>query len=234
MTSRALALAAVATLSIAYSGQLRAQTSVLATSGLWSAYGGEVDRRAVCGVTTVGGDGRRINVQQYAGQSGVEFALQKETWSIPRDTSIDLRIQFDLNEQIPARAAGTGKQVGFRMDFEQSVPFMRALRNGRQVRVFFLGGNEPVWTGGLSGSGRAIDAFNDCRARLNPRAPTEPFTPASQPQATAAPSAPTQPFATPQPSPSAPPTPAPLALEPSAQSAPINPQPLPPLPLAPG
>jgi hypothetical protein len=221
-----LALAFVAATAPAM--QAKADTAVIATFGLWSAYGGtSADNRSVCGVTTVGGDGRRINVQQYAGDNGLEFSLQKQSWAIPANTPVNLRIQFDQDQQVPSSAVGNGNQVGFRMEFDQSVPFMRALRNDRQIRVFFLSGNEPVWTGGLAGSGRAIDSFNDCRARLV-SGPTQPYAGVSQPVAPPPPVSNSQPFGAPA-LPLAPgaPTPAtPTPIAPPADSA------LPPLPQA--
>lgn len=199
---------------------------VLVTAGLWTAFSDtSSDNRALCGITTVGADGRRITVRQFSGQGGVSVQLVKNSWVIPNDTSVDLRLQFDLNEQVPARAVGGGQQLTFGLNFDQSVPFMRSLRAGSQMRVFFLTGNEPVWTGGLSGSGRAIDAFNDCRSSLAPMQPTQPFAagPAAAPAAPPPPAAPTQPFAS---------GPEPV----SPALAPTGPQQgadLPPIPLAP-
>jgi hypothetical protein len=126
------------------------------------------------------------------------LALQKDSWAIPPNTPIEMQVQFDRSGAVPAQGVGNGPRVVARMNFEQSVPFMRSLRNGVQIRVYFPNGNEPVWTGGLSGSGRAIDAFNECRANLVPTTPTQPFSSSSpSAPANAAPSAPTQPFAAP-------------------------------------
>lgn len=167
----------------------------LGSSGLWSAYADTtVDNRALCGMVTVGGDGRRIAIEQAAGQSGLTLALNKNGWVIPANTDIDLRFQFDLNQQIPARATGAGSAVTVGLTFDQSIPFMRALRSDRQIRVFFPNGNEPVWTGGLAGSSRSIDAFNDCRASLGPSQPTQPFSSPVGSSPAPVTSAPTQPF----------------------------------------
>lgn len=172
-----------------------ADPRTLATSGLWSAYADTMaDNRAVCGIVTVGGDGRRIAIEQADGQSGLTLSLNKDRWAIPGNTGIDLRFQFDLNDQIPARATGAGRTVTVGLTFDQSIPFMRALRSDRQIRVFFPNGNEPAWTGGLGGSSRAIDAFNDCRARLGPSTPTQPFSPPLGAVPAPMPSVPTQPF----------------------------------------
>lgn len=215
-----------------------AETTTLARSGLWSAYGGTTaDNRAVCGVTTVGGDGRRINVEQFAGDTGLLLSLQKSSWAIPQGTQVDLRIQFDLDAQVPSRAIGAGTQVDVRMGFEQSVPFMRALRQDRQIRVFFLGGNEPVWTGGLAGSSRAIDAFNQCRARLSAGTPSQPFVQQEAPNPATMATSPqpppavlTQPFG-------APPLPGtaqqPVMQSPQAPVPAFDPTALPPIPQAP-
>jgi hypothetical protein len=177
----------------------RAELRTIANAGLWSTYGGTDDQqRRVCGVVTVGGDGRRIDVAQYSADGGIDLSLQKDSWSIPANTGIDMQLQFDRDGAVPQHGIGDGRRVVAHMDFAQTVPFMRALRNGVQIRVFFPNGNEPVWTGGLSGSGRAIDAFNDCRASLSAGAPTQPYaaSPALQ-QPLSSPAEPTQPFAAP-------------------------------------
>lgn len=193
MAGKSLALSAVTLATLM--APAFADPRPLASSGLWSAYADTTaDNRALCGIVTVGGDGRRIAIEQVAGQSGLTLSLSKNGWSIPGNTGIDLRFQFDLDDQIPARATGAGQAVTVGLTFDQSIPFMRALRSDRQIRVFFPNGNEPAWTGGLAGSSRSIDAFNDCRARLGPSQPTQPFSP--QPGSVPAPvtSAPTQPF----------------------------------------
>lgn len=172
-----------------------AETRTLSSSGLWSTYGGSDDQqRRVCGVVTVGADGRRIDIAQYAIDGGIDLSLQKENWAIPGNTEIPLQVQFDRDSAVPSRGVGDGRRVVAHLSFEQSVPFMRALRNGIQIRIYFPGGNEPVWTGGLSGSGRAIDAFNECRASLVSSNPTQPFSNTPQPATAPIQSAPTQPF----------------------------------------
>lgn len=201
MTRSALLIGTLlATMSVA--GQGHAETRTLASSGLWSTYGGtDEGGHNVCGVVTVGADGRRIDISQSVSDGGIELALQKDSWAIPPNTPIEMQVQFDRSAAVPTQGVGNGPRVTARMNFEQSVPFMRSLRNGVQIRVFFPSGNEPVWTGGLSGSGRAIDAFNECRANLMASSPTQPFSgtaPLAQP-GNAPPSAPTQPFAAPPP-----------------------------------
>lgn len=183
-----------------------AETRTLANSGLWSTYGGSDDQqRRVCGVVTVGGDGRRIDIAQYAIDGGIDLSLHRDSWAIPPNTEIPLQVQFDRDGAVQSRGIGEGRRVVSHLSFAQSVPFMRALRNGVQIRIFFPSGNEPVWTGGLSGSSRAIDAFNDCRTSLSSANPTQPYASAPAP-AVAAPvtSMPTQPFSPQQSSPSAP------------------------------
>jgi hypothetical protein len=173
-----------------------AETQQLYASGLWSAYGGTaVDNRAVCGITTVGPDGRRIAVQQFAGEAGLDLQLDKPSWSIPDNTPIDLSVQIDRQPVQPAKATGSGTRVAVQLTFDQSVPFMRSVRYGSVLRVYFPGGNEPAWTGGLAGTSNVIDAFNTCRSQLGPITPTQPF----QPHPGSPPPGPTQPFSPPPP-----------------------------------
>jgi hypothetical protein len=199
MTRSKLALAGLAAFAAAAAipASARADTRILATQGLWSAYSGIGHQdRALCGIATTGADGRRILIQQYSGENGVLFSLQKDSWTVPEGTQMELRVQFDTAEATLARASGAGHLVEVEMTFEQSVPFMRDLRYGRQIQISFPNGNEAGWTGGLLGSGRAIDVFNECRMNFPPPGgPTQPFVRAAAPPAVQAPpGAPTQPF----------------------------------------
>lgn len=176
---------------------------------LWSAYGGNGDDgRPLCGITTAGAEGRRIAIEQSAGETAIELRLQKDSWAIPDGTQVELRIQFDTNEPVALLATGSSRHLTASLAFDQSVPVMRGIRAGRIVRVFFPSGSEPPWTGGLLGSGRALDGFNTCRVRLSAPPVTQPFP--SPPSGDAP--GPTQPFApTPQ---SVPPRTAPSGLPP--------------------
>lgn len=166
------------------------QTREIAAAGLWASYSGtSEDSHALCSLATTGAEGRRITVLQYAGQTGIDLRLEKDSWIIPGSTPIDLAVQFDSEPPIQARATGSGKTLSVRMDFPQSVPFMRALRRDTQIRITFPSGSELPWTGGLSGSSRAIDAFNQCRDHLGPAVPVAPTQPYLAPPATA-----TEPF----------------------------------------
>jgi hypothetical protein len=218
MRRHLMTLAAIAASVSCVPGAARADMRPLESSGLWSAYGGTgADNQPLCGITTVGADGRRIKIEQFAGDPGLQLTLAKDSWSIPDGTPIDLRFQFGTRSQaIPLRGTGNGHAVHVPLTFDEAVPFMRHLRGGRQILVFFPSGNEPYWSGGLLGTSRAIDAFDDCRTAMAPPAPTtQPFNgpPALGPSATASPaqpSAPTQPFSAPTepvPAPAATPTP---------------------------
>lgn len=176
----ALTLGMVACLTGGANAQTGEQTRELYRSGLWSAYTGTDAGRPFCGVATGGGEGRRVAIQQYAGDPGIEVLLSKGSWSIPDNTPVTVQFQFDNRGETPGRATGHGRTIAQHMGFEQSVPFMRAMRNGRVLQVIFPDGNEPAWTGGLSGSGNAITAFNNCRTSLAPAEPTQPFNAPTQ------------------------------------------------------
>ena len=77
---------------------------------------------------------------------------------------------------------GDGRSIHVDIGFDRSVPFMRAMRYGASLQVSFVTGNEPPWHGSLSGSSRAIDAFNSCRASLGGAEMTQPFTPSTPTQ----------------------------------------------------
>ncbi len=199
--------AAVAVLAMAAPGAM-AQPTEIYRGGLWSAYSGSGDdQRPLCGIATTGGEGRRVAVQQYGGETGLELQLSKDSWAIPDNTTVELQFQFDGREPTTEQAVGAGHTLIVRLPMERSVLFMRALRHARVMRVLFPTGNEQPWTGGLSGSANAITAFNNCRASLAPQEPTQPFRPAAPPAPSN--SAPTQPFIAPTPTPTPTPAPAP-------------------------
>ena len=179
--------------------QTQPQTQELYRSGLWSAYRGADERGPFCGVATGGADGgRRVAVQQSASESGLSVLLSKAGWAIPDNTPIAVQFRFDERAEPTGQATGRGQTIALPLNFDQSVSFMRALRNGRVLQVIFPDGSETMWTGGLSGSGNAINAFNSCRASLAPAEPTQPFR--SQPsQPPAQPTQPTQPYGQPKP-----------------------------------
>ena len=176
----------------------RAETTEIYRSGLWSAYSGTTaDQRRVCGIATAGADGRRVAIQQFASTPGLELELSKDSWTIPDNTPVTVQLRFDYRDQVQGQMTGSGRAMAMQMPYEQSLAFIRALRDGRVLQVFFPDGNEVVWTGGLAGSARAIDALNTCAAALEPSAPTQPFQP--NPMTPPAPdsTAPTQPFRAP-------------------------------------
>ena len=101
-----------------------AETHDLQRSGLWAAYGGtDTNGQPICGIRTVGPDGRRIDIAQHDGETGIEMRLVKSSWAIPPNTPIDLVVQFDLSSPLPGQAMGEAQTVAMRMDFAQSVPF---------------------------------------------------------------------------------------------------------------
>lgn len=157
----------------------------LATAGLWTAYAANgTDGQPVCGLSTIGADGRQIMVQQVSGQNGVHVVLDKPSWVIPDSTTVDVSVRIDAGGVMDEHASGNGTRLTVDLPFDRSVVFMRAMRYGSQIQVQFPAGNEPAWTGGLRGSSAMIDAFNECRARFGappPGQPTQPFVPAPRP-----------------------------------------------------
>jgi len=191
--TRSACVLAIATMigGLAITTPARAELRTLFESGLWSTYGGtDETQRNVCGIATAGADGRRIAIQQYAGETDLELVLEKPTWVIPENTPIDVMVQIDGYSWRPDRSVGTGNRVRTRIPFGTSIEFMRAIRAGQVVRVTFHSGTEPAWTGGLRGSSAAMNVLNECRAAFPPPAPTQPF-----PQGSPSPGGqPTQPF----------------------------------------
>lgn len=201
----------------------RAEVRTIASRGLWFAFEGTgEDQRQVCGIATGSAEARRISIAQSAGETGLSIAFEKAGWTIPDGTPIQVTVQISGRSLPGLDGVGAGPRINAAMPFAPSIDFMRALRHGTEIRVNFPSGNEPFWSGGLSGSSAAIDAFNACRGRIMGAAtqPPAPAAPAPTPQT---PAVATQPF-----TPSAAPYPAPIA-----PSPPSVPAPLPPIPPAP-
>lgn len=176
MIARILAVIGVAAAALVCVPPASADIHTLVASGLWTAYGGTGDDKlALCGIGTAGVETRRIAIQQYAGDNGLDLRLTKDSWTIPASAQVEIQVQFDGASPVPMQAAGTDHQLVVNMTFDQSVAFMRGVRSGRQIRIVFQSGNELPWVGGLTGSARAIDAFNGCRRGLAPAAATQPF-----------------------------------------------------------
>jgi len=115
---------------------VQAQVNTLFSSGLWSAYGGLApDRRPVCGITTVGAEGRRIAIEQFAGETGLEVVFEKPTWSIPEGTTVDIVVAIDGAAGHSGRATGSDKRMVMAVPFEASVGLMRGVRYGQQIRA---------------------------------------------------------------------------------------------------
>ena len=155
MNPRILALVGVASAALTCALPASAEIRTLATSGLWSAFGGKGDDlRAVCGIGTEGAETRRITIQQFAGDTGLELRLKKDSWAIPANTSVGIEVQFDRLPPLPLQATGSDHQLVVTMGFDQSIPLMRGIRAGRQIQIVFQSGNELPWVGGLTGSAR--------------------------------------------------------------------------------
>jgi hypothetical protein len=182
MNPRFLTIAGLMGAGLACAAPARADIQKIEASGQWQAYAGaREDNRALCGIGTEGADTRRILIEQHTGETGLELLLRKDSWEIPANTPVVLQVQIDGGTAMPLQATGTDHQVAADLTFDQTVPFMRGIRAGRQILIAFPSGNETVWTGGLAGSARAINAFNKCRNGLGPAeaaAPTQPFQPA--------------------------------------------------------
>ncbi len=184
----AIALIVVPLLLAAGAAVAHARVKQIFASGQWSAYGGTtVGNTQVCGIEAAGPGGGRVMIQQETGQTGLNLILQKGSWSIPGNTAIDLAFLFDGQSRFPAHATGAGDVVTVAMAFQQTVPFMRAVRQDGQMVISFLNGNEPPWPISLLGSGAVLNAFDDCRAGLASSTPTQPFTPAPPPASPATP-----------------------------------------------
>jgi hypothetical protein len=215
LTAAAGAMGCCLVLAAGFTTDARAAMTQTYSAGQWAAFSGTgADNQPVCDMATTGADGRRITIQQNTGETGLQMLLAKPSWNIPAGTAIDVAVQIDRNATSALHGIGKGSEVNVELTFGQAVPLMRMIRSGQVVRVFFPGGDEPMWSGGLSGTSAVMAAFNDCRSSMAPAAAaaaTQPYQPAPNAPAPAA----SQPYAPAAPSP-APAAPAPAAPAPAA------------------
>jgi hypothetical protein len=171
----------------------KAQTRTIAQAGGWAAFGGTIERSQTptCGVDARHDQTGRHFLLQYFHNipDALEVRVVKDTWAIPADSEIPVRMQIDSNPVWTATAVGEGRHVRFNIPLRNLDRFETQFRRGINMTLQFVGGSEPVWTFTLVGTNAVMNAFTQClNVVIGSAAPTQPVP--SQPR----PTRPTQPF----------------------------------------
>lgn len=152
----------------------------LGTYGGWQAYGGLAeDGKRVCGIEERGNDGRSIHFKYFDGDDYLTAQIFKDAWSIPKNTSIPMQMQFGAFSPWTIPGLGIGKLIEFRIDSKQLPQFTLEFRAASDYSLTFMNGTEGSWSGSLSGSGAAIDRLLQCMGvmtQTNSPPSTQPFS----------------------------------------------------------
>ena len=200
-----IALAAVALMaaSATTTAHARTETGTVATtlyqSGDWRTYyhPKTTDGSPACGMSAMLHDerGHLVNLDVKKFDEGLWFILAKDGWHFPANTieagvDVPLALGFDNDPKELVVAPGVGymhKSIPF-VKFEvretqqgQTDAFLEMFAHANSMWIKFKAGNERPWAVSMLGSRGAVDAFQDCEARL--RGESQPYS-----------SAPSQPF----------------------------------------
>lgn len=161
-----------------------AQVQTIGVHGSWRVFeGSSNDGTPVCGMSTRGADGKAVIIKYFGGASGFTIQIFKDTWNIPSETRIGLKIKFGNEDPWRVTARGypqqrrQGGMIEAAIGFEHSGLFLREFRAATSATIEFLDGNEGSWTMDLIGSTAASQTMSGCIRRLGYRAnePTQPF-----------------------------------------------------------
>jgi hypothetical protein len=178
---------------VALSLRAEAQTKVLATHGVWSAFGGFVENGdQVCGVISSGQEGRTFTIKYFRSDDHLTVQIFKESWKIPRGTEVKLRIVLGGASPWHVTADGVANKVEFDVPRQSVNGFISEFRLANRGEIHFLEGNEGGWTMNLTGSNAAVGVMVQCMQQMRGGA-SQPFN-----------QSPSQPFGRPPVAPSQP------------------------------
>lgn len=175
------------------------QTRTIANAGGWTAFGGfSNDQTPVCGIDTVGSEGRHFLISYFDGNSHITVRAIKRSWNIPSGTAVNVAIIIDNFPAWTARATGERDYIRFTIGLESVTRFEREFRAGTTMRLIFPDGTEGAWNFSLIGTNAIMNAFSNCLGMMPGRAsPTQPHSGSAA--RAPAPALPTQPFSQPAP-----------------------------------
>ena len=145
----------------------------------------EGDKEAMCVVgTSWTWPGKILGTMfvKWSGELGLFIHIAKTNWKLPSSENVSVRISFDSGWRegkgfvLDEHKYGSTVQI---MANEDSDGFMADFRNAREVTISFPDGNERPWTGPMTGSRKAGEAFAFCIRKVKENTPvaTSPTTP---------------------------------------------------------
>ena len=208
MRKVALALVGLA----AFGSVARAETSTLATSGFWRAFGGSADNGSpVCGVQTNFGSGRVAGsflLKWFYGQDFLTVQLFHVGWAIPAGAQAPVTVVLDGQRwNVLGKASARSDILEFYVLHPKVRAFLHDFTAANTMLVTFDAGTAAPWTASLRGDSAVMGDMVQCVLRSAARDAPTPFDYARDAQPFAAPYAATsQPFAADQPTPAPPQT----------------------------
>lgn len=169
MRSSIIVAAALASLGIAASSF--ADTTELARSGAWKAFGGTTDSgRPVCGMSS-SGTGKYFSVKYYRGDDTLTIQLGNDKWTLKDKVKVKTAMKID--KASPWNATATGMHFGdgdagleFEISKKQLKEFMQEFHDGNQMMLTFPGEDVSAWRLSLDGSDVVFTKFAGCLDKL--------------------------------------------------------------------
>ena len=157
---------------VAASSAVLADTTTLARSGAWEAFGGTTTKtnRALCGMSSET-NGHYFGLKLFSGDNTFTIQLGASTWKIENGSKQKLQMRFDGNS--PWNAEGTGMHfddndagLEFTVNRSELNTFMQEFRQSGTLYISFTGSNAKPWTISLNGTNSLADTFQQCNAKL--------------------------------------------------------------------
>ena len=145
-------------------GPVHAETHTIQQIGAWKAYGG-TDNGGVqtCGLINTGKD-RALSIRSWANSNDLAIQVFKNSWNIPKGAEVAIQLQFDSYTPWGAEkgTAMPPNGVEFSIPTKDTEAFIREFGLASRISVSFPNGNEPSWSGGLTGTAVLSGVFIDC------------------------------------------------------------------------
>ena len=133
--------------------------------------------KSLCSLVTgpkSGGVVKNLAIKQFGGSDHLNVTLYKDTWNIPRGTTVVTSVDFMDNEPLTLKAYGDGKIVDIAIPKQDTHVFLSLVRDSSFLQVGFPNGSEPTWSVDLAGVTPSLKKFVECAVSL-PRQNTQPF-----------------------------------------------------------
>jgi hypothetical protein len=147
-------------------------------AGPWTAHAGRSDKGTpMCVVSIVKfRPVQLVSVKWFLGEDIVRIHIAKQSWRIPRGTTVKVELGFDQErEGITADAHGGDNLVEFFIAEEDVARFFSAFREADLMWLRFPEGNETEWRADMTGSREIASIYANCVRTTKRFAPTQPY-----------------------------------------------------------